>query len=208
MSRRLRTPIVSTLTLLVGTVLLLSGYVRTESVSVDGISMEGRVVGSHIIVENYPIRNNRLEVAAVPGKQVDVTFEPVALSVGESFEAVGLDAAGEELATIRLEQVGETSTDVYVSLAPVLDRLNGNTVDLRARASDGTVTVVPVNAASEIKIGQVSAPTSAWAKTYHVVCMEGECTLAVDPDETEVEFEAAPGESVPFQFLEVGFSLR
>lgn len=208
MSRRLRTPIASSITLLASAVVLLSGHVRTASVTVDGVVLEGRVDRGHVLIENYAIQNNRLEVAAVPGRQVDVTFEPVALNIGETFEATGLDAAGQELATIRLDQTGETTTDVYVSLAPVLDRLNGATVSLRARAMDGAVTEVAVDAESELKIGQVTAPTSAWAKTYHVVCMEGECTLAVDPDETEVEFDAAPGRSVPFQYLEVGFSLK
>ncbi len=187
---------------------LLTGHSMTVTVHVDGTPMEGIVLGNNVVIADYPIANNQIDVTAVEGRQVDVLFDAVDLSVGEMFEATGRDSDGRELASLELEQTAETTTDVSISLAPVMDRLASNFVTLRARTDDGVTKEIVVPASETIKIGQVDATSSAWAKTYHLVCIEGECSLAVDPDETVVTFTADPSETVPFRFLEVDFSVK
>ena len=198
----------ATAALSLGMFSVLSGHSITSAVEIDGVRYEGSVQGSNVVVADFPVRQNGIDVTAVEGRQVDVLFEPVQLAVGERFTATGRDSEGAELATITLEQTGANTTDVVLSLAPVMNRLKSDQVTLRARSASGDITEFQVPAAASIKVGEVLSTSGAWAKTYHLVCIDGECCLAVDPDETEVAFEADPTQSVPFQFLEVDFSIH
>lgn len=187
---------------------LLSGHQLTTAVEIDGGWFEARAIDGNVVVEDFEVRRDGIDVRALPDRQVDVLFEPVDLAPGETFTAAARDHRGVPLATMALEQTGERTTNVSVSLDGVIDRLGSQDVRLRARAADGTIVrefVVP--AANTIDIGEVQSTSSAWAKTYHIVCMLGECSVAIDPDDTRITFEAAPEVSVPFRFLEVAFSV-
>jgi hypothetical protein len=191
-----------------GTLSILSGHSITSAVEIDGETFEGMIRGNNVVVADYPVRQAGIDVTAIEGRQLDILFEPVHLAVGERFAATGRDENGVEIATLTLEQTGQNTTDVTLSLASVMDRLASDVVTLRARTDSGTTREIRVAAASSIKVGEVASESAAWAKTYHIVCIDGECCLAIDPDDTVVAFDADPSAAVPFRYLEVDFSLK
>lgn len=147
-----------------------------------------------------------IDVTGVP--QGDILFDPVPIPLGGAFSASALDRDGELIADFELVQTGDHSTEVWLNLGDTAGRLEGDNIEIFARSDSGKEQRIEIQTDRRILVGTVTAPTTAWAKTYHWLCVYDECHLIIDPDKTEITFAADPNVSVPFRYLGVVLKFR
>jgi hypothetical protein len=175
-----------------------------------GVSGNARltVEDGNLVVENLADRSSLLYIDLNGANAFNTYFEPVEIPVGRTFTAELYGDDGLSLARLDLVQTDHRETTLILSLEDVLPYIKDGTVRVSTHL-DGQTTYSRTMAAAELmELGVVHSTSAGWAKTYHLVCTEGSCTLAVDPDETLMAFADAPNVVAPFRYLAVQFDLN
>lgn len=156
-----------------------------------------------IVVDGLDAKYAGVSIDVSGASQGDILFDPVPIPQGSTFSASALDRDGELIANFDLVQTGVRSTEVWLTLGETASLLDGENIEIFARSDSGDELRIEIPADRRILVGTVTAPNSAWAKTYHWLCGHGECHLIIDPDETVIAFASAPEVAVPFRYLGV-----
>jgi hypothetical protein len=137
---------------------------------------------------------------------LNVLLNPIEIPVSKALTATFRDHSGVALAKFEHVQTGANTTDLYLSLGEVSSKVVGPvTLETYAngeRTYRGQLGNVPLQ-----RIGSVESAVGAWAKTYHVLCSEGECTVFIDPDETTLQLHESAHAPVSFNYIKVSFKL-
>lgn len=138
-------------------------------------------------------------------ERLNVYLEPIEMPTGSYFEtAVVGEVLNEErvLGRITHQQIAPQTTEVGVDFS-----------ELREIATDGKVTVATyVDGAKTYEtvlsidqaatVGRVNSLRTAWAESYHWVCVNGTCSLMIDPEPAEtITFAHDPSIQQPFNYL-------
>lgn len=200
--------------LVLGTIVILGLREDAERITISGleyVAFGGASLEIHdgiIAVTGLDTKYAAVLIHVADAPQGDIFFDPVPIPKGSSFSASALDQDGKLLAEFELVQTGDRSTEVWLNLGQTAGRLESDTIEVFARSDTGDELRIEVPANHRIFLGTVTAPTTAWAKTYHWFCSHGECHLIIDPDETEITFANDPSVSVPFRYLGVVLKFR
>lgn len=174
-------------------------------VAIGGTSLD--VNDGVFVVNGLDAENSGISIDVASAPRGDILFDPIPIREGSTFSARALDQKGHLIADFELVQRGLHTTEVWLNLGERFHNAGISSVGIFARTDSGSDSGVelrfeiPEN--RRIFVGTVTAPTAAWAKTYHWLCAEGECHLIIDPDETMITFSSAPNEQVPFRYLGV-----
>ncbi len=138
-------------------------------------------------------------------ERLNVYLEAVEMPVGSYFETAvvgNVDSQQRVLGRITHNQIADKITDVGVDFT-----------GLGALAPSGTVTVATyvdgvktyetdLSIDQAMTVGRVNSIRTSWAESYHWVCVDGACSLMVDPEPAEtITFAHDPSVQQPFNYL-------
>lgn len=165
------------------------------------------VDGGNLIVENIGNAESSLKIDIRGESDFNMYFDPVEIPIGGTLVADFTDASGLSFSRVDLIQTDELTTDVNLSLEQILPSIANGEVIVSTHLDGVTTSSRTIAASENLFIGTVNSPTTAWAKTVHIYCEDGECMTIIDPDDTEISFVDDPDTMVPFQYLAFRFKL-
>lgn len=138
-------------------------------------------------------------------ERLNVYLEPVEMPTGSYFEtAVVGEIHNQErvIGKITHNQIGPKTTEVGVDFTE-LGGLSSNGQVSVATYLDGIKTYeTSLSVEEAATVGQVNSIKTAWAESYHWVCVNGSCSLMIDPEPAEtITFAHDPSIQQPFNYL-------
>lgn len=164
--------------------------------------------GSLVVSPTNSLAPSGVRVHAGSASAMNLEFDPIHLDQGGVLTASLINHAAEPLISVVHNQL-EKGTEIMLAIEGLAPLLKDPVISVFTYKDDVQTASFDVPAAKLSSIGTVYADDDdEWTKTYHYICDEFGCSLAVDPDDTFIAFVDDPSTLVPFQYLGFKFELK
>lgn len=166
--------------------------------------------GALVVNPTNRVSMSGIRVHAGDASAMNLEFDPIGLDQGGVLKASLIDHAAQPLLTVVHERL-RTGTDIKLAVAGLAPLLKTPVIEVVTYKDDAQTASFEIPLAELSTIGTVYAgdeDDEDWEKTYHYICNEFGCMLAVDPVNTSIAFVDDPETLVPFQYLGFRFELK
>ncbi|MDX1428648.1 MAG: hypothetical protein R3282_00105 [Rhodothermales bacterium] len=137
--------------------------------------------------------------------RLNVYMEPVEMPAGSYFETAVVGEVHNQrrvLGKITHNQVGPKTTEVGVDFTALKGIATDGRVTVATYVDDAKTFETSLSIDQAMTVGQVNSIRTGWAESYHWVCVNGSCSLMVDPEPAEtITFAHDPSIQQPFNYL-------
>ncbi|NND69976.1 MAG: hypothetical protein HKN43_00190 [Rhodothermales bacterium] len=141
------------------------------------------------------------------GETLNLHFDPIRIENGGTLNANLYDNVGQKLITVNHFQRTHNQTDINVEMSALMPHLTSNDLEVTTYFDGVATHSEAIEARSNVNLGTVTTTDDddEWVKTWHVVCVDGDCELFADPDNTVFEYAGSSDRKYPFEYIGIGF---
>lgn len=167
--------------------------------------------GAMVVTPTNRLSMSGVRVHAGDASAINLEFDPIGLDRGGVLTATLIDQQATPLISVVHERL-EKGTDIKLAVDGLAPLLKNPTIEVVTYKDDIQTASFEIPVARLSAIGTVNVEGDEddedWEKTYHYICDEFGCMMAVDPVNTYITFVDDPDTQVPFQYLGFRFELK